>query len=105
MTFQDMIALLSAVGVGSALGTLTKGLVGWFNGHALREKEANLDLTSQRDRAWALVDKERSRADEADARADQEAARARRALELASCYRGTLMRHGIKPDSWPEDLK
>ena len=105
MVFSDLLALLTAVGAGSALTALVNGMVGWLSGRAGREKEHNQDLVAQRDRAWQLVEQERKRADAAEAEAQHANSTKRQALELASAHRSQLLLNNIEAEKeWPKNL-
>lgn len=105
MTIEQMITAAAAIfGSGSALAILARGLIAWVSGAAGREREKNRDLLSQRNDAWERVEYERRRADDAEAECKAANVVKRRALELASAYRGRLLEHNIDPGPWPDEL-
>lgn len=95
-TTQTLVLLMGAGGGGAAVLALITGLFKWLSGSAIRERDKNTDLMSQRSDAIVERNRAMTNRDEADKRR-------RRAYEYASLLRRMLIEHGIKPPIWPLD--
>lgn len=88
LTFlQAIAALLTAIGAGTALPALAKGVMSHWSGKAERERTATQHAIAERDDAW-----------------DSEAlVRDRLTVikEYASRLRRQLIEAGIEPEPWP----
>lgn len=96
-------ALCSAGGLG-LITTLIKGIGGWINGSAGRERAKNTDLESQRAAAVVERDAERKRADAERAKTSAALGLKRKTQEYASQLRRQLFEAGITPLPWPVEL-
>lgn len=106
VTLAEIAALATALGIGGAVREIGQGIKASWTGKAAAERKSNLDAIAQRDYAWRLVDKERARADAAEA-AEAKAVQAKRsALEHASTLRRMLIVMGCPEEqlpNWPTD--
>ncbi|MFJ3393977.1 hypothetical protein [Leifsonia aquatica] len=108
MTASDVAGILTALGVGTLLPMIIKGVGRWVTGRAGRQRDAVAEerrrANAAEDRADRRVAAAEARADEAQERADMEARNRGRIAEAAAEYRRTLQEHGIDPDAaygWP----
>lgn len=101
---QTTIAILGAGTGGLILKSVVDGFISFFSGNAGREKIRNADMKTQRNDAWSEAEKERNRANEAQARADMEARNRNKIADYAAALRRDCMEHGVGSDSlrpWP----
>ena len=108
MTASDVAGILTALGVGTLLPMIIKGVGRWITGRAGRQRDAVADERRRADAAEKWADRRvaaaDARADEAQERADMEARNRGRIAETAAEYRRTLQLNGIDPDDvepWP----
>lgn len=108
MTASDVAGILTALGVGTLLPMVVKGVGRWVTGRAGRQRDAVAEerrrATAAEDRADRRVAAAEARADEAQERADMEARNRGRIAETAAEYARVLKLNGIDPDGvepWP----
>jgi hypothetical protein len=108
VTTTDVAGILTALGVGTLLPMMVKGIGRWVTGRAGRQRDAVAEerrrANDAEDRADRRVAAAESRADEAQERADMEARNRGRIAETAAEYARVLKLNGIDPDDvepWP----
>lgn len=102
MSTSDILAIITALGIGTAIPQLVGGVVKHLSGRFETERTLNADALQQRDSAWAhALSVERrceareveawARVERAEETADREAAARRRIQEYASLLRSTMV--------------
>lgn len=96
-TAQILLALLGSGGGVTLIVALSKGIKGWRDGSAGRERARNTSMAEQRIKAIEERDVAEAERDEADRRR-------RVAEENAHRYQLQLIQNGISPGEWEHDI-
>ena len=116
MDSATIIALVTALGLGSAVPALVNGLMARLSGRAAEARARDADALAMRDDAWEWAQRVQAEADERVERAeavaerrrldmDCQAARADRLQEYAAWLRALLVGAGMPPADlppWPD---